>query len=64
MKPIIAVTMYGRYEKDLANPWYKEHFSLPAEYIDAVRRAGGIPLWLFDELVQEAARYRATRGAR
>ena len=46
MKPIIAVTMYGRYEKDLANPWYKEHFSLPAKYIDAVRRAGGIPLLL------------------
>jgi putative glutamine amidotransferase len=46
MKPIIAVTTYGRYEKDLANPWYKEHFSLPAMYIDAIRRAGGIPLLL------------------
>jgi hypothetical protein len=56
--------MYGRCENNLANPWYKEHFSLPAKYIDVVRRAGGIPLWLFDELVQEAARYRATRGAR
>ena len=44
MKPIIALTSYGRYEKDLSNPWYKEHFSLPALYIDAVRRAGGIPL--------------------
>lgn len=46
MKPIIAVTTYGRYEKDLSNPWYKEHFSLPAMYIDAVRRAGGMPLLL------------------
>ena len=44
MKPIIALTSYGRYEKDLSNPWYKEHFSLPALYVDAVRRAGGIPL--------------------
>ncbi len=44
MKPIIALTSYGRYEKDLSTPWYKEHFSLPALYIDAVRRAGGIPL--------------------
>lgn len=46
MKPIIAVTTYGRYEKDLSNPWYKEHFSIPAQYIDALRRAGGIPLLL------------------
>jgi putative glutamine amidotransferase len=46
MKPIIAVTTYGRYEKDLANPWYKLHFSLPALYVDAVRRAGGVPLLL------------------
>lgn len=46
MKPIIAVTTYGRCEKELANAWYKEHFSLPAMYIDAVRRAGGIPLLL------------------
>ncbi len=46
MKPIIAVTTYGRYEKDISTAWYKEHFSLPALYIDAVRRAGGIPLLL------------------
>ncbi len=46
MKPIIAVTTYGRYEKDLSNPWYKEHFSIPAQYVDAVRRAGGVPLLL------------------
>ena len=46
MKPIIAITTYGRYEKDISTPWYKEHYSLPALYIDAVRRAGGIPLLL------------------
>ena len=46
MKPIIAVTTYGRYERDISTAWYKEHFSLPSLYIDAVRRAGGIPLLL------------------
>ena len=46
MKPIIAITTYGRHEKDLANPWYKEHFSIPAQYVDAIRRAGGVPLLL------------------
>ena len=44
MKPIIAVTTYGRYEKDLETPYYQYHFALPAMYIDAIRRAGGIPL--------------------
>lgn len=34
--PWIAVTTYGRNEK--------HEFSLPAEYIDAVRHAGGLPL--------------------
>lgn len=46
MKPVIAVTTYGRYEKSLSNAWYQEHFSIPAQYIDALRRAGGIPLLL------------------
>lgn len=46
MKPIIAVTTYGRFEKDISTAWYKEHYSLPALYVDAVRRAGGIPLLL------------------
>lgn len=36
--PFIGITMYGRSEKN--------EFSLPAEYVDAVRRAGGIPLLL------------------
>ncbi|MEM7114466.1 MAG: gamma-glutamyl-gamma-aminobutyrate hydrolase family protein [Chloroflexota bacterium] len=43
MKPIIAITTYGRYEKELATPYYQYHFALPAMYIDAIRRAGGIP---------------------
>ena len=43
MRPIIGITTYGRFEKDLANPYYEHHFSLPTLYIDAVRRAGGLP---------------------
>jgi putative glutamine amidotransferase len=34
--PIIGITTYSRDETN--------HFSLPVEYVDAVRRAGGIPL--------------------
>lgn len=34
--PIIGITTYGRNEKN--------HFTLPAEYIESVRRAGGIPV--------------------
>ena len=36
--PLIGITTYGR-DND-------NHFSLPAEYVDAVRRAGGIPVLL------------------
>lgn len=46
MKPIIAVTTYGRFEKDTANPYYQHHFCMPTLYIDAVRRAGGVPFLL------------------
>ncbi len=35
-QPLIGITTYGR---DAEN-----HFSLPGEYVDAVRRAGGIPV--------------------
>jgi putative glutamine amidotransferase len=34
--PLIGITTYGRDEKN--------EFHLPAEYVDAVRRAGGIPV--------------------
>lgn len=36
--PVIGITMYGRDENN--------HFTLPSEYVDAVRRAGGLPLLL------------------
>jgi putative glutamine amidotransferase len=34
--PVIGITTYGRDERG--------HFPLPAEYVAAVRRAGGLPL--------------------
>jgi len=34
--PLIGITTYGRDKEN--------HFTLPAEYVDAVRRAGGIPV--------------------
>ena len=34
-KPLIGLTTYGRDEKN--------SFSLPAQYLESVRRAGGIP---------------------
>ena len=43
-KPIIAITTSGRKERDLSNPYYKEFVFLPAMYVDAIRRAGGIPI--------------------
>ena len=33
--PIIGITTYGRNEDN--------HFTLPAEYIEAIRNAGGLP---------------------
>ena len=35
MKPLIGLTTYGRDEKNA--------FSLPAQYLESVRRAGGVP---------------------
>jgi putative glutamine amidotransferase len=37
-KPVIGITTYGRDEN--------KRFSLPAVYVDAVRRAGGIPVMI------------------
>ena len=46
MNPIIGITTYGRYESKLSTTHYDEHFLLPAQYVDAVRRAGGVPVLL------------------
>ncbi|RMF80207.1 MAG: gamma-glutamyl-gamma-aminobutyrate hydrolase family protein [Chloroflexi bacterium] len=58
MKPIIGLTTYGRHEKAIKTPHYDGYFYIPALYIDAVRRAGGLPVLLpvgdddLDELLQ------------
>lgn len=46
MKPIIGLTTYGRAEMKVPSEHYDEHFVLPALYVDAVRRAGGVPVLL------------------
>ena len=46
MKPIIAITTYGRYEEKIRSPHYPQHFCLPTLYVEAVRRAGGHALLL------------------
>ena len=44
--PIIGLTTYGRHERDLATEHYDEFYFIPADYVDAVRRAGGVPILL------------------
>jgi putative glutamine amidotransferase len=46
MKPLIGLTTYGRHERQIETYFYDEFFCLPALYVDAVRRAGGLPLLL------------------
>lgn len=46
MKPIIGITTYGRSEVAVDSTYYDAYFSVPAAYVDAVRRAGGIPVLL------------------
>ena len=43
-KPVIGITTGGRSEVYVKSRHYDEFFSTPAPYVDAVRRAGGIPL--------------------
>lgn len=45
-KPLIGITTGGRSEGYIKSRHYREFFSTPAPYVDAVRRAGGIPLLL------------------
>lgn len=46
MKPIIGITTYGRNEITIETIHYDAYYCLPALYVDAVRRAGGIPILL------------------
>ncbi|MEM8860506.1 MAG: gamma-glutamyl-gamma-aminobutyrate hydrolase family protein [Chloroflexota bacterium] len=43
-KPIIAITTYGPNERDLANEYYEKFYLTPKPYVDAVVRAGGVPI--------------------
>lgn len=44
MKPIIGITTSGRNENLVQSPYYDEYFVVPSPYVDAVSKAGGIPL--------------------
>jgi len=46
MKPIIGITTYGRSEINIGSEHYKEHYLVPAQYVQAVRRAGGVAVLL------------------
>ena len=43
-KPLIGITTGGRGEGYIKSRHYREFFSTPAPYVDAVQRAGGLPL--------------------
>ncbi len=43
-RPVIGITSGGRSEGYIKSRHYREFFSAPAPYVDAVRRAGGIAL--------------------
>lgn len=45
MRPIIGISTYGRVEGGVSR-YYTTHYRVPAEYVDAVRRAGGLPVLL------------------
>lgn len=44
--PLIGVTSADRDEELVASAWYDASYSVPAQYVDAVRRAGGTPIML------------------
>ena len=46
MAPIIGITTYGRHERQIESIHYDGYYTLPADYVDAVRRAGGVPILL------------------
>jgi putative glutamine amidotransferase len=45
-RPVIGITTGGRSEKTINSIHYDEYYHLPALYVDAVRRAGGLPVLL------------------
>lgn len=46
-KPIIGLTTYGRDEsRHIQSKYYDGYFHVPVDYVDAIRRAGGVPVLL------------------
>lgn len=45
-RPVIGITTGGRNEKTINSIHYDEYYHVPALYVDAVRRAGGLPVLL------------------
>lgn len=46
MKPLIGITTYGMSELRADSRHYEHHYGVPADYVDAVRRAGGATMLL------------------
>ncbi len=46
MQPVIGITTYDRAERPSPTEHYAAHYSVPTEYVDAVRRAGGVAVLL------------------
>jgi putative glutamine amidotransferase len=46
MKPIIGLTTYGKDERLFETKYYDSFYYVPSPYVDAVRRAGGLPILL------------------
>lgn len=45
-KPVIGILSYGRGEVAVENFLYDEYYASPSQYVDAVRRAGGLAVLL------------------
>ena len=43
-KPVIGITTAGRSETHVTSMYYDSFYSTPTAFVDAVRRAGGLPL--------------------
>ena len=46
MKPLIGITTSGRHENNFETKYYQSYFTVPDFYVEAVRRAGGVPVLL------------------
>ena len=45
--PIIGLTTYGRHETRVSDDtYYDQYYAAPTDYVDSIRRAGGVPILL------------------